>query len=873
MTMRVEELLRQLTGPGYLELDDHSRHEQWQRLRELVRQQLTVQDLTALAAADRVRGQLLLAGQPETFRRFALAELAIRATTRCHWARWRPEGLEIEVTGVLDRPGDPLFETVDGRVLLRVPADSHPTGRHPAERAATEQPDPLVPAEQLDVTSEAVAGSVALVLCEEGNDARSREWPLVSGPGALAFDESHTRLGFDVRTTIDPVQLPSGRWHSYLRITSCGWTVHAPVDLVDAHPPVAVLSDRRFAAPITRPLGLVVSETLPPAALPVARGSSGSTDVRVTRAGGQLRIGLDLALHALADASGTLVPLRLAPENPTGVLAGPGGGPSGPSGPVAPVEATARLVCGSGGIGMLEATLPADRLGRPGRYAFWVDGARLGIDLVLDADGRARALAPPALTVVGDTDREFGDDLEWVPEPGRARGEYLIFGLADADVSDQTLTRLAHYGRQHEAEIVLVRPPEAADPHDRPRTDVVASPDVLGHGVPGTLYARRLLDRVGLDPSMDHPLVFDALAHIHARSIAVLGAASDHLDPRELVRLPRRPLRAGPQWRVPLVELEAAFATLSNRTDPGPRRNVVLERWLDEQLIARLRADALLALDPERRAALVSAVRRMIDTYCPDLVPMLPPVPRMVATLAAFADSPGHPAEGPFPGGGTGVEALLGFAAWERDLRAVEDRDAELDWQDDAVLRISAGFRLEGALSMPTGPAAILLGNTGAAQPLAGMRARLLLCDDHGGVWFATDATVRPRFTSPDRSPTTDDGPTVPSFDLWAAADLGNVAGRTLPPGVWRMRFRVDCLGVIRHLDPTARSVDLPGGERRSRASARFPEQHLALAVGIDVDGSVELLRVPTPYSRTKGPLRRLIRRFSPQRTDTRRNS
>ena len=877
--MQVEELLRQLTGPAYLELDDHSRHQEWQRLRELARQRFSQHDLAALAAADRVRGQLLLAGQPEAFRRFALAELAIRATTRCTWANWRSGGLEVAVTGVLDRPGDPLFELSGTRVLLRVPPTSEPSG-----------PDP-----RPDVTSEATAGLVALVLHEEGNESTIQETILVSGPGALTFDESHTRLGFEVRLTIDPDQLPSGRWHSYLRIASCGWTVHAPLDLAQACPPVAVLPDRRFAAPVRRPLGLVVSETLPPAALPVSRGTAGSTDVRVTRTGTQLRIGLDLALHAVADATGVRIPLRLTPERL------PGTSCREDDADHQAVEVDARLVCGSGGIGMLEAIVPIRQLAAPGRYSFRVDGARLGVDLVLDADGRARALAPPVLSVVGATDREFGEDLEWVPRLSGARGEYVVFGLPDAEVSDQTLTRLAHYGRQHEAEIVLVRDAESTDRYDRPRTNLGADPSLLGHGVPGTLYSRRLLERVGLDASVDHPLVFDALAHVNAESTAVLGAATDQLDPRELVRLPSRGPHGGPQWRVPLAELESAFTALLDRAEAGSRRDTVLLRWLDEQLVARIRAEALLALAADRRTALISAVRRLIDRYCPDQTAALAPIPRMAAALATHAchtNPDGTRAELPEPETGTGPDALLAFAGWERDLSVVEDRTVQLGWQDASTLGIATGFRLDGASTLATNPPVMLLGETGATHPLTQLRARLLLCDDHGTARFAVEAGVRLRTgppptyagsgtqpvptdaSVPDRLESAADhrqpprtGPVVPSFDVWASADLGSVAGRTLPPGVWQLRFRIDCLGAIRNLDPTARSSDLPGGERRSQPSAHFPQQYLALAVGVEVDGSVELLRIPAPYVRAKSPLRRLLRKFSIQRTRTRRNS
>ncbi|MEU0969314.1 glycosyltransferase family A protein [Streptomyces sp. NPDC005917] len=289
-----------------------------------------------------------------------------------------------------------------------------------------------------------------------------------------------------------------------------------------------------------------------------------------------------------------------------------------------------------------------------------------------------------------------------------SEGEFVMFVDNDDFLGDEALERMYDYGVENEADLIIGKMAGKGRPvpvelfrRNHPRATVENAP-LMDSLTPHKMLRRSFLDRIGLRfPEgrrrlEDH--VFVAEAYLRASNISVL---SDYVCYYHLKR--EDASNAGFQRFDPVgyfANLREALDVVERYTEPGPKRDRMFRRWLNNEMTERLRGKRFLNLPDDYRRELFDEIHKVIaERMGPSVFALLGPAQRVVAELAAAGR----------------YEDVLAVAEWEASV-APSTALESVTW-DGGALRVafSAEYTADGApktypadtaVTSPDGPAA-----------------------------------------------------------------------------------------------------------------------------------------------------------------------
>ncbi|WP_030601621.1 glycosyltransferase family 2 protein [Streptomyces fulvoviolaceus] len=265
-----------------------------------------------------------------------------------------------------------------------------------------------------------------------------------------------------------------------------------------------------------------------------------------------------------------------------------------------------------------------------------------------------------------------------------AQGEYVMFHDHDDWLGDEALERMYAYGRANDADVVIGKMagigrsvPRGLFRINRPRVTVESAP-LMDSLTPHKMFRREFLTehnmrfKEGRRRLEDH--VFVVEAYLRAKSIAVL---SDYVCYYHIAR--DDGANAGFQRFDPVGyfnNLREALDVVEELTEPGPRRDQILGRWLRAEMVERLRGKRFLKNPEDHAEKLYREIRGLLtERFGPGVLTHLAPTQQVVAGLI-IADL---------------YEDIRALAAWEVRIKPTGTLDS-LEWENG---RLNIGFSAE----------------------------------------------------------------------------------------------------------------------------------------------------------------------------------
>jgi poly(ribitol-phosphate) beta-N-acetylglucosaminyltransferase len=339
-----------------------------------------------------------------------------------------------------------------------------------------------------------------------------------------------------------------------------------------------------------------------------------------------------------------------------------------------------------------------------------------------------------------------------------AVGEFIQFVDSDDYLGAEAMERMYDYGVANGADVIVGR--MAGQGRMVPRDLFRANRPAIGMDgsaltwglTPHKMFRASFLAETGLRflegrrRLEDHAFMMEA--YLRARSIAVL---SDYVCYYHTTRDDAGNNSVGTFDPVGYFgNLREAFDVLERYSEPGPRRDTLMQRWLRRDMTDRLRGRRLLVWPEDARPGLFDEIRKLaVERVTPGAVARLMPMQRIAAALY-MADE---------------FDETLGLAQWEAGVRASAFL-RDLRWEDgvlhvdfDAELQVDGApmtFRRHDGVELldpplaAAGRAAVAAAGIDVAAHSSSARADLTIRNRATGVELFADTTITYRYAGPD---------------------------------------------------------------------------------------------------------------------------